>query len=253
MRARRQMRRNGPLEEVKLPEDVLILFDEAIASGFVTDRTVGDLYQAIVDYPTAGTQAENALRWMEDRAYVTSGDAGWTGADVGWRLVERLREIAGRVTYAALYDLIVEYGRHGRHRNGVEFTHGRPDPEMLREDVARLYAAERTASPRAADKVLERFTLWLDGYGVEPLSDERAYVSSYYMDIIALYVNEGDTYSQTLLYDTEFHTFYLTSWGDFMESWEQNAEDEPVDDDEDEPVDDDEDEPVDDDDHEEDT
>ena len=230
MRARRQMRRNGPLEEVKLPEDVLILFDEAIASGFVTDRTVGDLYQAIVDWsdPTAGTQAAHALRWIEDRAYVTSRDADWTGANVGRRLVERLREIAGRVTYAALYDLIVEYGRHGRHRKAelleLFTTHGRPDPEMLREDVARLYAVERTASPRAADEVIERFNLWLDGHGVEPLSDERAYVSSYYMDIIALYVNEGDTYSQTLLYDTEFHTFYLTSWGDFLERWERDHE-----------------------------
>jgi hypothetical protein len=52
---------------------------------------------------------------------------------------------------------------------------------------------------------------------VEALTHESAYVNKYYYDIIGLYINFGDTYSPTVLYDTVNGEFLLTSWGDFYE------------------------------------
>lgn len=59
----------------------------------------------------------------------------------------------------------------------------------------------------------------MNGHGVEGLRDENAWVDKYFYDIIAVYVNKGDTYDTTLLYDTEHDRYLITSWGDFYEHW----------------------------------
>jgi hypothetical protein len=70
------------------------------------------------------------------------------------------------------------------------------------------------------DRVLEIADQNFEGHGIESVQPEGAFVDHYYQNIVALYVNFGDTYAQTLLYDTTTNTFMLTSWGDFLESWE---------------------------------
>lgn len=72
------------------------------------------------------------------------------------------------------------------------------------------------------DKRLERINEILGGHGIEPIRHESAWVSQYYQDIIALYVNMGDTYSDTIVYDTEQGRFYNCSWGSWFECWESN-------------------------------
>lgn len=61
----------------------------------------------------------------------------------------------------------------------------------------------------------------LNGSGIEALRGEGYHVDNYHHDLIATYVNFGDTYVTTLLYDTEAATFFLTSWGEWFEQWEQ--------------------------------
>ncbi len=75
--------------------------------------------------------------------------------------------------------------------------------------------------------LMDIFNEKLGGYGVEVLrsSDFR---KSYWGDIIALYVNMGETYETTILYDINNEEFIKTSWGDFMENREN--EDMEVDD-----------------------
>ena len=75
--------------------------------------------------------------------------------------------------------------------------------------------------------LLDIFNENLGGYGVEVLrsSDFR---KSYWGDIIALYVNMGEKYETTILYDIDNEEFIKTSWGDFMENREN--EDMEVDD-----------------------
>jgi hypothetical protein len=75
---------------------------------------------------------------------------------------------------------------------------------------------------RPSDQELEMNALneLLDGHGVEAIKLENAYVNRYWDDCIATYVNMGDTYITTILYDTMNELYRLTSWGDFYESAE---------------------------------
>ena len=43
-------------------------------------------------------------------------------------------------------------------------------------------------------------------------------VDRYYFDIHLLYVNMGDTYVPTIIYDTLKELWYCCSWGDIVEN-----------------------------------
>ena len=73
---------------------------------------------------------------------------------------------------------------------------------------------------KMVDEILEEANKILNGFGVEPITDENAFVNKYYYDIIGLYVNMGDTYDKTIVFDTERQKFLITSWGDFYEKWQ---------------------------------
>ena len=73
-----------------------------------------------------------------------------------------------------------------------------------------------------ADKILDAINAEIGGNGVESLQPEGAYIDRYYYNIVALYINTGDTYNLTVVYDTEQERFYVTSWGDWLECWERN-------------------------------
>ncbi len=65
--------------------------------------------------------------------------------------------------------------------------------------------------------------------GVEVITDEDAWVDRYHYNIVAAYVNVGDTYTATLLYDTQAGEFLVTSYGDWLEAYEAEKESEVVD------------------------
>ena len=90
----------------------------------------------------------------------------------------------------------------------------------INEESAQSIIRLMESSVFTVDEVLDAANDYANLYGVEALRDERAWVDSYYMDIIALYLNTGDTYDETLIFDTETRDYLLTSWGDFYEAWE---------------------------------
>lgn len=63
------------------------------------------------------------------------------------------------------------------------------------------------------------------GYGVEALRDENVWIDNYWQNTIALYVNMGDTYTRTIVYDVYEDKFIVTSWGDWCEKWLSNHQD----------------------------
>lgn len=71
-----------------------------------------------------------------------------------------------------------------------------------------------------SDDVLEYANKYLKGYGVEAVECPECQVDRYYYGIVLLYVNMGDTYSTTLLYDTEKERFLIGDWGDWFERHE---------------------------------
>jgi hypothetical protein len=71
------------------------------------------------------------------------------------------------------------------------------------------------------DEALEYANKKMNGSGVEPIRVEGEW-DRYYGDVIALYVNMGDTYDLTIVYDVFNGGYIATSWGDFLEKWEQD-------------------------------
>lgn len=70
------------------------------------------------------------------------------------------------------------------------------------------------------DNVLDQCNFLLKGYGVEAIHGQK-HVDRYYFDIHLLYVNMGDTYAPTIIYDTLKEQWYCCSWGDIVESDER--------------------------------
>jgi hypothetical protein len=62
------------------------------------------------------------------------------------------------------------------------------------------------------------------GFGVESLVVSGKWIDSYWRDNCGLYVNVGETYQMTIVYDTEKQEFICTSWGDFYETLENEKE-----------------------------
>lgn len=76
------------------------------------------------------------------------------------------------------------------------------------------------AGPRT---IMRRVDQILECHGVEPIRSEDRW-TSYWGEIIALYVNTGDTYCLTLIYDTRSCEFLVESWGDWVEKMESENE-----------------------------
>ena len=86
-------------------------------------------------------------------------------------------------------------------------------------DARHLNKAMRVAvagGHKVVDSTLELLNRKIGGYGVEAI--EGNWHDRYYQNIVALYVNMGDTYVATVLYNTVTDTFSVTSMGDFVEA-----------------------------------
>jgi len=73
--------------------------------------------------------------------------------------------------------------------------------------------AKKIKETRDPDKVLDFANGVLHGHGIESIRGEY-HVDNY---IVALYVNMGDTYAATLLFETDTRRFLVTTWGDWVE------------------------------------
>lgn len=72
--------------------------------------------------------------------------------------------------------------------------------------------------PNRREIKLEALDELLRTCGVEAISDERIYIDKYHGNIVASYLNTGDSYAETLLFDNYENKWKLTSWDDFAES-----------------------------------
>jgi hypothetical protein len=75
--------------------------------------------------------------------------------------------------------------------------------------------------PDRINEQLEAINELTDGCGVESITFEGYHYNSYWGNCIGLYVNFGDTYQLTTIYDVSNNQFEFISWGDFYESKEQ--------------------------------
>lgn len=86
-------------------------------------------------------------------------------------------------------------------------------PHSLGKLSRALMAAE--GDPDAVDAALDLADKMLEGHGVEAIGGK--WVDGYYGDTVCLYVNMGDAYAATILYDTVKEKFYVGDYGTFVE------------------------------------
>lgn len=74
------------------------------------------------------------------------------------------------------------------------------------------------------DTIYEKLTVvneLMEGHGIESIRvDEKLYYDSYYGNSIASYINLGDTYTLTIIYNHIELEWEVISWGDFFEAKE---------------------------------
>jgi len=103
--------------------------------------------------------------------------------------------------------------------------------EMMREfqideDVAKqvFKLMSRRASRNRAERIMHEIDKLIGGFGVEAITLEGAYVDRFWQDAVGTFVNMGDTYDATIVYDTANEKFLFTTWGDFYEWAEQQQQ-----------------------------
>lgn len=90
----------------------------------------------------------------------------------------------------------------------ADMNNAKSGKETTGQDLLRIIKG----GGRADDK-MEKINSLLDGYGVEVIRGD-----SY---AVAEYINMGDTYNTTLLYDVNEDEFYVTTWGDWVEAFSE--------------------------------
>lgn len=74
--------------------------------------------------------------------------------------------------------------------------------------------------PDRVTEQLEAINELTDGCGIESITFEDYHYNSYWGGCIGLYVNFGDTYQLTIIYDVSNNQFEFNSWGEFYEAKE---------------------------------
>lgn len=94
--------------------------------------------------------------------------------------------------------------------------------ESAAKELKTLLDSFDPCEPETVNKVLDKANELMEGSGVEAIQNEKFW-SRYYTNINLLYVNTGDTYYPTLVYDTHRQRFQVISWGDWIEIAERNG------------------------------
>jgi hypothetical protein len=95
---------------------------------------------------------------------------------------------------------------------GDYFAHDGLNPESTSRELYRAIKNQKVS----VDATMDLANKLLSGHGIEAVRGDY-HVDNYYYDTVALYVNMGDTYAATLLFETDTGRFKLTTLGDWVE------------------------------------
>ena len=186
------------------------------------DEPEEESYYAEVDDEEADDEDDEEESCPTPGRRIRSGGRG-RGMGVG-----RGRGPIGRVSE---YDLDMDSDFYEMEYDLAEATRPPSPSEMIRdgfvedEGTARkvISLMRRGGSSRQASNILWRINDLVGGFGVEVIrasEDDDDPWDNYHGDIIAEYINTGDTYSATIVLDVESGEMEYTTMGD----WVQNAE-----------------------------
>jgi len=84
------------------------------------------------------------------------------------------------------------------------------------KEIDLLLSKIRKVSGAKAEVMLKRINKLIGGYGVEAIRGS-SFRRGYYGDIVALYINKGDTYDTTIIFNTITKMPMIASMGYFVE------------------------------------
>lgn len=90
------------------------------------------------------------------------------------------------------------------------------DPKTV--EATEYWSRQCYHQPRESELKMHALNALFGLYGVEAIQAEGEWVDSFYHDIIATYLNTGDSYALTVVLDSSTGEFLLTSWGDYVEA-----------------------------------
>ena len=83
------------------------------------------------------------------------------------------------------------------------------------------YLVHGNETSKGADRIIEKLNFIIEGYGVEAIIGNDVADDEYWDDTVAVYINMGDTYAKTILYDVHESEFVVTTWGDWVEEHQE--------------------------------
>ena len=89
-------------------------------------------------------------------------------------------------------------------------------------ESVRAWEAQCFNKPEWVERCLCAIDEVIGGFGVEGI-DGNDFVSPFWRHERIAYVNMGDPYAPTVIYDTAREKFYVCSWGDHVETLERNT------------------------------
>ena len=119
-------------------------------------------------------------------------------------------------------EMFTDLARTSRHPDAANVSagllNGDVEPESI--EAAADWVRQCYSRPRESELVMCALNDVLDCHGVEPIRAEDAWVDNYHGDIVASYINTGDTYAETVVLDSATGEYHLTSYGDWVEALE---------------------------------
>lgn len=92
---------------------------------------------------------------------------------------------------------------------------------MNTRDIANALRRAKYKHGSDIDRIMDHVDSELKAYGVESIRSETHGYRRRWGETVALYVNVGETYSATLIFDTLAERFAIESMGDFVERKER--------------------------------
>ena len=88
--------------------------------------------------------------------------------------------------------------------------------DLTLHQAREIAKAMKTTYGKKADELLNQIDRAIDGHGIEAIRGEELR-GGWFQDIVALYVNTGDTYNATVVYDAIADRWHVTTMGDWVE------------------------------------
>jgi hypothetical protein len=88
------------------------------------------------------------------------------------------------------------------------------DADIIAQDICLAIRGANT--PKLIDKAMNTINKLIKGYGVETIRHHGSH--PYWQDCGLIYVNQGDNYTPTIIYDTRKEKWFCTDWGTLVEA-----------------------------------